>query len=1409
MVTRDVEFRLRAIDQTKTTIAGATAEVNKLTSAISEQVKMAAKGEVSTSELAESIKALGKAGDQIAKSRALVLSFRQQEERLDALQAKLELARAKEQAFRDSLVGVETVTKTQANQLTRLETATIKANSAVNKGSADLAEMSRELKAIGVDLRDFDQSELKLINTYRSSASGIATLQSALENYQRTLRATRAAAAEGIDPTIASPAEAASIRAKAEAAQKLAQGAEYVRFWTDALNEMDATEKRVSAFHGLQEKEERDVAALRAQSSAAQKLSEDAEYVRFWTNALEEMSATEKRVAADRSLENKAQEELTAFRMLAEGARMVQGGYTVLDSSTRSLQASSSSLARELQAIADPAKAVGSTLAGVEVQAEQLAEKIKTLKGVTADYAGTARQVADAQRSAVGQAGLIDQYRQQQAAVQAAQAALAAGRVELDEYIRLVRNAAAPSKELAAALSQAQSSVANLTAEAQRQTSVLGGLETGLERAGLDVRNLAADEERLRKTTIALAASQTKLGSVTSGRGAKGVQGILGLKPYELQNLGFQINDVFTQLASGTSITQTLAQQGGQILQIFPGAFSAMIAYIPALTLLGGTLGALALGVARLNQNAAALRQFTTALTLNADGARYNAQTLADAQRTISNFGVSFEDAGKAVNKFVNAGLQQDKIIAFGKAAKDASKVLGGEFTDSADQITQAFTRGYDAIADYDNKLNFLTASERERIKALFDSGKAEDARKQAFKDFTDKMEDAAGKADGPWATAWAKLGKAVDTLLDSLSKTWIVKAFSDSLQGLAEIASDTADGITNKFANLSPLESLDKQIGDITKRISDLNNTTARNDFLGAQQGVTKPLALGQVTAEDTPTGGIPDRPSQSASTDTAATLVDLNRQLLVLQKQRADLSDREKNSTGAIAKSVADSVVGLGQEVIVSHQKQKLDHDILDTLADQLGARSKATKAQQVQAAGDKAYQAALAKGASDQAALEARRMAETAKRSDVEAQEATAAKAAAAAATAEQNRQEAAAKRLVNLQQELIRGRQAFQGKQDALGIADLDTRLQAVDEKFDALIAKAREFQKQGGSQIGGQSVDEFVAGANTARGTTKQLETLKFDEDSANAKIKERNDLVQTYTNLVQAGAMTTTEAQAKIKAAYEDTAPAISASIQAATDLVTSLKDQGLITLSVYDQVIAKLQEIGTQIKYTDPDVQKLKETFNEAFSQGTLDIVKDIGKNIADMAVGAESVSDGFKDIGVTIINVAAQFIEAIASMILKLYALKLAEEITGIDASAVGGGGGGSGGDLVSKGLDFITSLFHGGGQGRSPSMTRSGVSAAAFVGAPRFHSGRMGLQGKEMAAIINNDESVLTPDQMRDAFRPSQGGPSEINLRSVLLDDPNRLTDYLASPSGEQTVVAIMNKNVPTLRSKLRLK
>ena len=57
-------------------------------------------------------------------------------------------------------------------------------------------------------------------------------------------------------------------------------------------------------------------------------------------------------------------------------------------------------------------------------------------------------------------------------------------------------------------------------------------------------------------------------GEAAAAGTAKG-RGFLGLRPYELTNLSYQINDVVTGLASGQKPLQVLAQQGGQVFQLF------------------------------------------------------------------------------------------------------------------------------------------------------------------------------------------------------------------------------------------------------------------------------------------------------------------------------------------------------------------------------------------------------------------------------------------------------------------------------------------------------------------------------------------------------------------------------------------------------------------------------------------------------------------------------------------------------------------------------------------------------------------------------------------------------------------------------------------------------------------------
>ena len=153
--------------------------------------------------------------------------------------------------------------------------------------------------------------------------------------------------------------------------------------------------------------------------------------------------------------------------------------------------------------------------------------------------------------------------------------------------------------------------------------------------------------------------------------------GLFGLRPYELQNLTYQINDVFTQLASGTSLTQTLAQQGGQFFQLFQARLAGLVPYIPLLAAAAAVIAPFVIGLNRLYDLRAQARAFNAVLAETADGARYQTAELIKATRALDHYGVSAKDATAVVKLFVREGLDPARFEQMGKAAKSLAGVMG------------------------------------------------------------------------------------------------------------------------------------------------------------------------------------------------------------------------------------------------------------------------------------------------------------------------------------------------------------------------------------------------------------------------------------------------------------------------------------------------------------------------------------------------------------------------------------------------------------------------------------------------------------------------------------------------------------------------------------------------------------
>lgn len=302
------------------------------------------------------------------------------------------------------------------------------------------------------------------------------------------------------------------------------------------------------------------------------------------------------------------------------------------------------------------------------------------------------------------------------------------------------------------------------------------------------------------------------------GLDSRGRPSLFGLKPYELQNLSFQINDIFTQLASGASITQTLAQQGGQILQIFPRAGEAIASALSSPVAIGlvATIGTLVLGIRAAASEAEKLRILDAALTLNADGIEHSAAAMLKATDIIDRYGTSAEDAIKIVRMLAGQGLDDNQLVEFGKRAKDTADVLGIDVPAAAEMMREAFFGGFDAVDALDRKMNLLTDTQREQIRSLYEQGRATEAQALAWDIFSSKMAAAAQEIRGPWTEALIAAAGAWQTFTQWLGDTGPISDASRALDDLGRT-------VARLFRRLSG----DRTIADIE---ADLKRVRAAN---------------------------------------------------------------------------------------------------------------------------------------------------------------------------------------------------------------------------------------------------------------------------------------------------------------------------------------------------------------------------------------------------------------------------------------------------------------------------------------------------------------------------------------------------------------------------------------------------
>lgn len=468
-------------------------------------------------------------------------------------------------------------------------------------------------------------------------------------------------------------------------------------------------------------------------------------------------------------------------------------------------------------------------------------------------------------------------------------------------------------------------------------------LDAELERARvlystgkISIRELVAEQKRLEvQSVITTAALRNGTGGSTQ------LKGLFGLRPYELQNLGYQVNDLVTQLASGTSLTQALSQQSGQILQLFPQQLAGVLKYGRAIGLIAVAVAPVLIGLNRLFDQQSSLREFNATVAASGDAATFQGEKLARAAQKIQQFGVSTTEAKGAVSALLAAGIDPARFEAFGQAARNASDVLGIKLVDAAKDSATAFTSGYNAVAEFDDKLNFLTASEREHIRAMFESGETSKAREEAFRLFFDRMEEGAAKSRGPWADAVRSLQIAWTDFADYLATSTVINSIGDKLT----LAVKAAAYLLNSISGGNKLQTAQQNVNLYTNEIIALKKEIAASP-------TAKILKTAQLEAY-------------------VKKLAEAQKLVIQLQNQQSKETAARKDSSDPKGDT----------------EKAKKQHDErIHQLELERGAVGQVSDAQKIRTEGEKAYRAEINKTGDAVAAAYARETATIKKRDEI---------------------------------------------------------------------------------------------------------------------------------------------------------------------------------------------------------------------------------------------------------------------------------------------------------------------------------------------------------------------------------------------------------------------------------------
>lgn len=321
----------------------------------------------------------------------------------------------------------------------------------------------------------------------------------------------------------------------------------------------------------------------------------------------------------------------------------------------------------------------------------------------------------------------------------------------------------------------------------------------------------------------------------------------------------------------------------------------------------------------------------------------------------------------------------------------------------------------------------------------------------------------------------------------------------------------------------------------------------------------------------------------------------------------------------------------------------------------------------------------------------------------------------------------------------------------------------------------------------GAGVAKNSTDATIAGNN-----------LAAQQQVLNTVLQQQADAIETISTKRKLGMIDSIEEARLLNESASKFQTTIVGNIDAVMAFAEAARVSGAISTEAFNKIAQSMGNLKLETGNAQRTLSDMDKTIISSVESNGVAAFEALAGEIGKVAMGAQSVGDGFK----AAMGIAAQFfaqlLRDIALSIIKTLILKAITTAIGGPVGAVAGAAGGA-----------VGGQHRGGLVGRDRTFTRR-VPMEAFANAPRYHTGGLaGFRPNEIPTILEKNEEVLTRDDPRHVLNGGgkQPGGADTGNRFVLVDDRKNVAQAMASSEGEKVTLVHLKANLPTLKQWLK--